>query len=325
MARLSPLAARRIILTGTVMPHSPLDVFGQWRFLDPYAFGTRMADGTLRAMTWTGFRNRFAQMGGYMGREVKGFKNLDEMRSILAERSMVVRKEDVLDLPPVTDVTIPVRLSPAEKRAYESMKSNLAVALDGGKFASVPNRLAQLMRLRQITSGYLPDDNGVLTPVGDSKVKTIRSIVEDTLAGEKRIVIFCHFTDEMHAIADTLRKVKGNDVQMIYGGVPQADRLTIRRRFGSDEPTRIILVAQIRTLSLAVNELVTASNAIFASLPQTRDDYIQARDRINRAGQTRPMTLWHAQAPGTVDEVILQSHRDRTNLEASIIDHVRNR
>ena len=30
----------RLILTGTVMPHSPLDVYAQWRFLDPYAFGS---------------------------------------------------------------------------------------------------------------------------------------------------------------------------------------------------------------------------------------------------------------------------------------------
>jgi hypothetical protein len=60
----------------------------------------------------------------------------------------------------------------------------------------------------------------------------------------------------------------------------------------------MILIAQTRTMSLAVNELVTASHAVFGSLSLQRDDMIQARDRLNRIGQTRPVTFWYALAPG---------------------------
>ena len=96
----------------------------------------------------------------------------------------------------------------------------------------------------------------------------------------------------------------------------------MRRRFGSDDPQRMVMVAQIKTMSLAVNELVTASHAIFGSMTQQRDEYIQARDRLNRLGQTRPVTFWHVAAPGTVDEVVMQSHKDRTNLENAMLKHV---
>jgi SNF2 family DNA or RNA helicase len=75
-------------------------------------------------------------------------------------------------------------------------------------------------------------------------------------------------------------------------------------------------------MSLAVNELITASHAIFGSLSQQRDDLIQARDRLSRIGQTRPMTFWYAVAPGTVDEVILKSHRERTDLEDAMLKHI---
>ena len=71
-----------------------------------------------------------------------------------------------------------------------------------------------------------------------------------------------------------------------------------------------------------MNELVTANNAIFASLSQQRDDLIQARDRLNRIGQKRKMTFWFPLARGTVDEVIYRSHEDRTNLEAAVLKHV---
>jgi SNF2 family DNA or RNA helicase len=85
------------------------------------------------------------------------------------------------------------------------------------------------------------------------------------------------------------------------------------------------MVAQIKTMSLAVNELITASHAVFASLSYQRDDWIQAKDRLDRIGQTKPCTFWHAIAPGTVDGVILRSHRDRTNLEDAVLRHIQQR
>lgn len=317
IARLTPLCRRRMILTGTVMPHSPLDVFGQWRFLDPLAFGRNG-----RPATFGQFRGEYAVMGGWMGKEVKGFVNLDRMQAVMARNSTVVRKADALDLPPVTDTVVRVDLNPAETRAYRDMKKSLAVLLSSGALATVPNRLAQMMRLRQITSGYLPDDNGVLNVIGDSKARVVRSIVHDTLAGESRVVVFAHFRHEIDLLARTLAE-RGTEVVTITGDTDARERAVIRHRFGSDDPARIVLVAQTKTMSLAVNELVTASHAVFASLPNQRDDIEQARARLDRHGQTKPVTIWTAAAPGTVDDVILQSYHDRTDLEAAMLRHIR--
>src|SRR5690606_19795637 len=109
--RVGPHVKRRVILTGTVMPSGPLDVFGQWRFLDPYAFGTPQPDGTIRRATKGSFEARFAVFGGWMGKEVIGYRNLDEMQSIMAKNSVVVRKADALDLPQTMDVEVPVLLN----------------------------------------------------------------------------------------------------------------------------------------------------------------------------------------------------------------------
>jgi SNF2 family DNA or RNA helicase len=99
--------------------------------------------------------------------------------------------------------------------------------------------------------------------------------------------------------------------------------MELRRRFGSADKQRMVMVCQIRTMSLAVNELVTASHAVFATPPQQRDDLVQARDRLNRLGQTQPVTFWYAVAPKTVDEVVMTSHRHRTSLEQAMLRHVR--
>lgn len=316
LARIGTRVPRRLILTGTVMPHSPLDVFGQWRFLDPTAFGP----GGGRAATWTAFQQRYARLGGYMGRQVVGYRNLDEMQSIMARRAEVAKKEDALDLPPTTSVEIPVHLSAAELRAYEEMKTTLATRLAGGQITAA-NRLAQMMRLRQITSGHLPDDSGSIREIGTSKVDTITSLVHDTLAGEKRIVVFSVFSHEIEALSRSIAQ-KGTTVLKIDGSTPKADRLAYRKRFGSDDPERLVIVAQIATLSLAVNELVTASHAVFGSLTQQRADFIQAQDRLNRAGQERPVTFWFAVAPRTVDTLTLSAHQRRTDIEESMLRHI---
>ena len=157
--------------------------------------------------------------------------------------------------------------------------------------------------------------------VGDSKVQTIRSLVHDTLAGESRVVVFCQFTHEILALKKALA-AKGTEVMVIAGGTPNDERMRMRQRFGSAAPERMVMVAQITTMSLAVNELVTASNAVFGSMTLQRDEYVQARDRLNRLGQERPVTFWHVVAPGTVDEVILQSHQQRTDLETAVLRHI---
>lgn len=323
IARIGKEVSRRTILTGTVMPHSPLDVYAQWRFLDPYAFGRHENGAAKRPATFGAFADRYAVHGGWMGKQVVGFQNLDHMEQIMSQRAIVARKSDALDLPPTTDVVVPVHLSDRETKAYDDLRDQLVHQLNDDETTTVGNRLTQMMRLRQITSGHLPSDDGTPHVIGTSKAKVIKSLVHDTLAGERRIVVFALFTAEIDVLADMLA-VDGTEVQVIRGGTPQEDRVAMRKRFGSDDPQRIVMVAQVKTMSLAVNELVTASHAIFASLSQQRDDLVQARDRLNRLGQkAQNVTFWYAIARGTVDQVILDSHEQRTNLEAAVLAHVK--
>lgn len=320
IARAGKLSRRRIILTGTVMPHGPMDVYGQWRFLNPLAFKVRDRYGDDRAMNFSQFKSRYAVLGGWMGKEIVSYQNLDEMQNVMSLNSTVAKKEEALDLPKTTDVIVPVTLSPAEAKAYNDMKHDLAIEFADAD-ATVPNMLAQMMRLRQITSGYVADDNGDIRQIGFSKVKTIKSLVEDTLAGESRIVIFSNFRHEITALQDHLA-AKGTEILTVTGDTHADDRLKMRQRFGSDDPARLVMIAQVKTMSLAVNELVTASHAIFGSLSMERDDYIQSRDRLDRLGQKLPVTFWYAIVPGSIDSVIMKSHQDRTNLENAILAHI---
>lgn len=310
MNDISDWVDRRLLLTGTATPRGVVDILGQWRVIDPFAFTERTKDGALRRMSHDAFMRRY---DGWWG---KG--NRAELESIMAKNSIVVRKADALDLPPTMDIRVPFDLSGPEQRAYRDLIHRLATMLRGGELVDAQNRLVQLLRLRQLTSGYLPDDTGKIHRVGTSKVDAVRSLVQDTLAGEKRIVVFAYFRAEIDQIAAAVADDQ-TTVVTITGSTEKPERIRLRKWFGSDDPQRIVLVAQIRTLNLAVNELVTASHAIFASMSLDRSEYIQARDRLDRIGQTRPVSFWLMLARNTVDETILAAHDQRTDAEEALL------
>lgn len=327
MARIGQKAKRRVILTGTPMPHSPLDLYAQWRFLEPTAFGALKMDGTRERTTMAGFKRQFAEMGGFMNREVVRWKNQDRMKEVMAQNAISFKKEEALDLPPTQDIVVPVHLGPKEREAYNTMKRELAaqIGTEEEEISSAQSKIVQRLRLRQITAGHLPsDEDGEIVEIGTSKADTVTSLVQDVLTGESRIVVFGYFKAEMKQLEEKLSAEKGTTVYTITGGTPKARRLEYRQHFGSDDPRRIILLAQISTISLSVNELVTAQHAVFATLSERRDEWVQARDRLNRIGQKGAQTtFWYANAPGTVDDVLMRTHQDRTSLEQSLLEHIR--
>jgi SNF2 family DNA or RNA helicase len=321
LARMSKVIKRKILLTGTPMPHSPLDVWSQWRVLDDQVFATNG-----KPWSFSQFQQKYAVLGGYMGKEVKGFQYLDDLERRIATRSMSVRKEDALDLPPVMEITVPFTLEPAERKVYDKMKYDLLVELDSGEFMSAPSRLTQLLRLRQVTAGFVKSDQGNVTFVGQSRLNTTMSLLEDLMATEHRLVVFAWARPEVDRLVEHINKstsLYGTKAWGITGDTPDAERLTLRQNFAKVDSSRQVLVCQWRTVSLGINEFVAASHAIFLSLSQQRDDLIQGKGRLDRQGQTKAVTFWWIQAPGTVDEVIRQSHDDRTNLEDALLAHVR--
>jgi hypothetical protein len=340
MYQIGQLAPHRIILTGTVNPHSPLDVYGQWRFLAPWTFSddygkphtkhpltmTRMQQAAIRPWPWGRFLAHYATPGGYKGKGIGDFINLDDLNDRVAERAMVVRKADALDLPPTTDIDIHVTLSAEERAAYNQMHDELAAELETGELIEAPNALAKIMKLRQIAAGFVRNtETGEIHVVGDSLQKSMIEVIDTRLASEDRIVAFGYFRSECEALAAKLRKSNpGSVVEIITGSTPNKERLAIRRRFGdvSGNPQRTILVAQVRTMSLSVNELVSANHAVYGSPSERRVDWVQSRDRLDRKGQTKPVTFWNCYVPGTVGEVMVEKHKDRGDLEKALLDHI---
>lgn len=306
---------RRIGLTGTVAPHSPLDFFGQWKFINSSTFGTK----------WNDFRYYYAIYGGYQNRQVIGFykDRLTEMKAKVGETSFIAKKSEELDLPPVTDILVPVTLT-TELPYYLEMGKELMVDLPSGKQSVSSNTLTKMLRLRQITGGSVGYKEQVglkevarTEDVGSSKLDRMMGKVHNIIdAGEKQ-VIFAHFRRDVARIVERCVNETKVPVYSITGDTKSSTRVLHRKAFYNHEGPAIF-VAQMRTVSLAINEFVVASYGHFYSYSQLRDDFIQARDRLDRSGQTKPVTFYHYVVPHSIDEVILESHKEKGKLEAAV-------
>src|SRR3546814_17294858 len=119
-----------------------MDVWAQWRFLEPMAFTVPDPRNPVqqKPMPFGQFQERYGVFGGWQGRQIVGFQNLGEMQEVMARNSIVVRKEAALDMPETVDAKVPVHLRPREPAAYDQMTDQLAAVPGSGNPETVPNR-----------------------------------------------------------------------------------------------------------------------------------------------------------------------------------------
>ena len=302
-------AAYRLILSGTPVQNSALDLYSQYRFLDPSVFGTN----------FYAFRNRYCQMGGYGGHEVVGFRQMDEL--VRKEHAIALRvtKAECLDLPAQTFVRRYVELEPAARRLYDQIARASCAELESGGRVTASIVLTRLLRLMQLTGGFVqPDGGGQPRQAGSAKLDALADILEDYVqeAGQK-LVVFARFRPEIAAICRLLEE-RGIRYGRIDGEVPMDQRGAVVEGFQND-PAVKVFVAQIQTAGLGIT-LHAASAAVFYSLDFNYANYAQALARIHRIGQDRPVTYIHLLAGQTVDERVLDALERKEDLARTIVD-----
>ena len=98
-------------LTGTPMPHSPLDIYAQGRAISPDIFGTSK----------TSFELEYCIKGGFGNYKVLGYRNQDQFKRQLNKFMFQVSKEEALDLPEQINVSLPFNLEGESKDIYNKM------------------------------------------------------------------------------------------------------------------------------------------------------------------------------------------------------------
>ena len=309
MARLGTIARYRMILTGTPVSQGPLDFYSQYRFLDRNIFGT----------SYYAFRARYALMGGYENRQVIGYQNLDDLVQKAHSVAFRCRKEDCLDLPEQIDQVLFCDLEKDARRVYDQLVRESVAELSEENIVMAPNVLSRLLRLSQMTGGYLRVDEQT-TLVSKAKMGLLEETLDDLIEAGKKVVVFARFIPEIEAITKMLDKKKVAH-GLIYGATPMDARGGMVDAFQTDPEVKVF-VAQIQTAGLGIT-LHAADTAIFYSLDYSFANYDQCRARIHRIGQKNNCTYIHLVANNTVDEKVLAALAEKKSLADQVVDNWR--
>jgi hypothetical protein len=344
-ASLAGKARKRACLTGTPMPHSPLDIYAQARFLDPGHFGTSYAR----------FRQRYAVMGGFQGKQVLGMNEhlQPELEEKIARFSYIISNEE-LDkvlglLDPVWPDTIRVPMSAKTRKVYDGLANALMAEIEDGVL-TVDNALTQMLRLQQVTSGHVPVDrpcpscsgegcdacDGIgfeqaIVGVGTEKIDALSDWMKDlqptvwsgaaheseVLQPGEPLVVVCRFTADLDAV-----KAAALAQGRRYGELSGRDGSGLTRHATMSEDVDVLGV-QIQAGGTGI-DLSRARYVANFSVGFSLGDWLQWLKRTHRPGQKRRVLYQNFAVEGTIDEAVFRALKAREEVVKTVMNNARN-
>lgn len=292
--RLSPLFARRVIMTGTPVANRPYDLWALIYFLD---------HGAALGMDFAAFR-RENDLSAEIAHDDDTRTAFEERLAGLFERlrpfSVRETKETAgLSLPDKHIVPVMVDPEEGQEEIYAAYRDELrSIVVRGGipVMDNAEDLLKRLLRLVQVASHpALVDDAYQRVP---GKLPVLEALLAEALADpDAKAIVWTTFTENADRLARHLRRL---GAVRVHGKMSIEERNQSLLRFRADAAARVLVAtpgAAKEGLTLTV-----ANHAIFYDRGFSLDDYLQAQDRIHRISQTKPCYVYNLIMRGTVDE-----------------------
>lgn len=324
----------KYLLTGTPLPNTPLESYNYLKL------------GGKIDMNWWQFRKHYGIFGGYGGKEVIGYKNINELKEVLHENMLRRLKKDKLkELPDIVYTTIPVIMTPGQAKLYDAVRKEIIEDLKETSLDSVPNALAKLMRLQQIT------DAPALIDSKEKSIKllTLDDILEDLIdGGGHKVVVFSRFRTMINIMMERYKKY---NPAVIHGdidsqGKPEhlaekyiserypsvsceerkrlikeftlSDRQKEVIRFQNDDSCKLFLMTQAAQEGLTL----TASSRIICVDSLWSPAYMnQIYARLHRIGQKDCVNVYHIVCKNTIDEKVMKVLERKDEMAQTLIDN----
>ena len=300
-------AGFRVVTTGTPIQNNVMDLYSLFSFLNPGMLGS-----TKR------FRENFA-LPIERDRDPAARTRL---RRLIAPFVLRRVKAEVLDdLPPRTEVTLHVEMSPEEAALYEALRRRAmedleALARQGSEPEHGKHRLQVLAHLTRLRLACC--NPRLVHPDGpaSSKMETFADTLEELRQGRHRVLVFSQFVRHLKLIEEHLTK-SGIPYQYLDGSTPAKARAERIAAFQGGQGDAFLI--SLRAGGVGLN--LTAADYVIHMDPwwnPAAED--QASDRAHRIGQTRPVTIYRLVTKGTIEEQIVELHRHKRELADRLLE-----
>jgi len=312
----------RLHMTGTPILNGAQNIWSQWYGVDY---------GVTFGANYFQFRREFFDEDRW-GHDLTPKQGaLDAIGLRMRRRGLRYRKVDCLDLPPKVYETQDVKLTDAQQAAYEQMAEELIAQLEptsrpadgdedrdaeGGGTASAANQLVSILRLMQITSGHIPNEEGEVhhfTP--NPKLAALVELVEENIQ-DHSIIVWAWYKEDIRALREALSMY--NPV-VIAGG--QKGRESDEAELAFQEGRTRLLVGNPASGGLG-RTLTAASMAVYYSQNYSLENRQQSEDRCHRQGSQihNRVTYVDLVCRDTVDEIVLGALRDKKEVADVVVD-----
>ena len=224
-------------------------------------------------------------------------------------------KEQVLpDLPPRTDVILPVVLTPEERDRYEAVRRSAQLAFTDKKAKQDRARvLAALTRLRQLACH--PRLVHPEAPAASAKVLATRRLLEERRAAGEPVLVFSQFTQLLDLLVEELASGAFRLGRIDGRHTPDQRQATVDA-FQRGELDALLLSLQAAGTGLTLTEARCVVHLEPWWNPSVQD---QATDRAHRIGQTQAVTAVHLIAEDTVEEGIRVLQREKARMTEQLV------
>ena len=288
----------KIPMSGTFVLNNPLDLYLplRWAGFETHSFYA--------------YKQHYCKMGGFGGKEIVGYKNLDELRSMVSKVMLRRVKGDVLDLPPKVHTIEWVDAYPEQKSLYKDVRDQIRDNIDKVKIQ--PDPLSEMLRLRQVT-GY----PGILssTVTKSAKMDRMEELVEEEVAVGGKAIIFSNWSEMTNVIRHKLKKY---NPAYITGEVGSVQRMEEKDRFQND-PNCKVMIGTIGALGTGFT-LTAAQLVIFVDEPWNRGIKDQAEDRAHRIGTRGTVRVVTILTRDTVDEGVYNLVQKKGKMADLLVD-----
>lgn len=288
----------KIPMSGTFVLNNPLDLYLplRWAGFETHSFYA--------------YKQHYCTMGGFGGKEIVGYKNLDELRSMVSKVMLRRVKGDVLDLPPKVHTIEWVDAYPEQKSLYKDVRDQVRDNID--KVKVHPDPLSEMLRLRQVT-GYPGIISSTVTK--SAKMDRMEELVEEEVAVGGKAIIFSNWSEMTNVIRHKLKKY---NPAYITGEVGSVQRMEEKDRFQND-PNCKVMIGTIGALGTGFT-LTAAQLVIFVDEPWNRGIKDQAEDRAHRIGTRGTVRIVTILTRDTVDEGVYNLVQKKGKMADLLVD-----
>lgn len=304
LRKLAEGTLQRAIMTGTPIAKDLTDEWAQFYFLNPNIIGHKYL---------TSFRAQYCVMGGFEGKVVVGHKNLDNFKRITAPHIFRATKRE-LDLPEKVYDSVVFDLSTEQRRLIKDIRDNFFSLLASGQAVSVGTGATAMLRIQQISNGFIADEAGTLTRIANPRLDALIDLRRQ-ITGP--VVIWCRFKEDIRSLKATFK-----DAVTIFGEDSQQERQVAKEAFLSGRARELLATPGAAGKGIDGLQAV-CQEAIYYSNSYNAIDRWQSEDRIHRIGMNGTATYFDLIARGSIDRAILNNLKRKNDISSLALDDIK--